>query len=257
MIGTQHNQQLSHLSIALRATRRAHRAELQLERFAEDVRSTFNSDKKRSAELFEALEELEHTYHATVQALASAVEAKDSYTGGHIQRVCHYGMAMMKVVAPKLIDDRQFQFGFLLHDIGKLAVPDAILRKTGPLDEMEWALMRQHSENGRRILEGIPFLEGATEIVHAHHERWDGKGYPRGLKGEDIPLGARLFPVADAFDAMTSSRPYREAGSTDAALQELARGSGTQFWPEAVKAFSSIPLAEIESIRTSNGGECT
>lgn len=241
----------SHQTELREAQEAAHRAGLQLERFAFDIKATFNAEKLRATELADALGELQHTYRATVQSLAVAVEAKDSYTGGHIFRVTQYGLAMMSLIAPDQAQDTQFEYGFLLHDIGKLAVPDAILGKEGGLDDDEWVLMRSHAETGRRILEGIPFLSSATEIVHAHHERWDGKGYPRGLKGEQIPLGARVFPVADSFDAMTSTRPYRKAMPTEVALDELIKGSGTQFWPEAVQAFMSLPLTDIEAIRAS------
>jgi HD-GYP domain-containing protein (c-di-GMP phosphodiesterase class II) len=136
-----------------------------------------------------------------------------------------------------------------LHDVGKLSVPDVVLTKAGPLTEGEWELMRQHPESGRSILADIPFLAGAREIVHAHHERWDGTGYPRGLAGEEIPLGAQIFPLCDAFDAMTSDRPYRKALFTETALGEIRRGAGTQFRPDAVEAFLSLPLDELEVVR--------
>jgi ribonuclease P protein subunit RPR2 len=160
-------------------------------------------------------------------------------------------MAITALVAPEHADDPQFEYGFLLHDVGKLVVPDAVLMKDGPLDELEWAMIRGHPEAGRTILDKIPFLAGANEIVHSHHERWDGTGYPRGLKGEQIPLGARIFPLADVFDAVTTTRPYREALSIEAARLEVRRGSGTQFCPEAVDAFMSIPVEELERVRDS------
>ncbi|HXW39394.1 MAG TPA: HD domain-containing phosphohydrolase, partial [Acidimicrobiales bacterium] len=140
-------------------------------------------------------------------------------------------------------------YGFLLHDVGKLAVPDAILAKSGALTEEEWEQIRAHPASGRTILEGIPFLAGASEIVYCHHERWDGKGFPRGLQGDEIPLGARIFPIADAFDAMTTSRPYRDEMPMDYARREILNGSGTQFWPDAVAAFMSISTDELQSIR--------
>jgi HD-GYP domain-containing protein (c-di-GMP phosphodiesterase class II) len=137
--------------------------------------------------------------------------------------------------------------GSELHDVGKLGVPDAVLKKPGPLDDDEWEQMRRHPTTGRRILEGIPFLTEAKEIVYSHHERWDGKGYPKGLRGDEVVLGGRVFPIADTFDAMTSDRPYRRALSFDRAIDEIARGSGTQFWPDAVEAFLSIPRDELEA----------
>jgi len=218
----------------------------QLEAYARDVRKTFSAEKRRREELARALDELEETYLATVRGLAIAVEAKDEYTAGHLVRVTRYGLAMMRLIAPEEASDPQLEFGFLLHDIGKLGVPDAVLGKDGPLSDEEWELMKRHPVTGARILERIPFLARAKEIVSSHHERWDGRGYPLGLQGEEIFLAARVFPVADAFDAMTSHRPYREAMSIEDALAQLRGGSGTQFWPEAVAAFLSIPMEELE-----------
>lgn len=235
------------LAVALeRQTSEATVLHRQLQAYAVDVRKTFSAEKHRAAELARALEELEQTYLATVRGLAIAVEAKDEYTAGHLVRVTRYGLAMMRLVAPELAIDPQLEYGFLLHDIGKLSVPDAVLGKAGPLSDEEWELMRRHPGTGARILERIPFLAEAKEIVFAHHERWDGKGYPLGLGGEEIPLPARVFPVADAFDAMTSNRPYRPAMSPDQALNELVDGSGRQFWPDAVEAFLSIPAEDLE-----------
>ena len=224
-------------------------AQRQMEAYASDLRGTFIAEKERSSQLAEALLELEQTYLATVRGLAVAVEAKDAYTAGHIVRVTRYGLMMMDLIAPDEARDPQYEYGFLLHDVGKLAVPDAVLGKTGSLTEEEWAVIRLHPETGRRILEGIPFLALAKEIVYAHHERWDGKGYPLGLNGEEIRLGARVFPIADSFDAMTSDRPYRKAMSTHDALAEIRHGSGTQFWPEAVEAFLSVSLDSLEEVR--------
>jgi ribonuclease P protein subunit RPR2 len=221
----------------------------QLDAYAIDLRSTYLAERDRSVELASALNELSQTYESTVRGLAIAVEAKDEYTGGHLQRVSRYGMAITAVVAPEHANDPQFEYGFLLHDVGKLVVPDAILMKEGPLNEREWAMIRGHPEAGRTILDNIPFLAGANEIVHAHHERWDGKGYPKSLRGDEIPLGARIFALADAFDAMTTSRPYREAMSIREAQSEIERGSGSQFWPDAVDAFMNIAIEELETVR--------
>ncbi len=220
----------------------------QMEAFARDVRATFAAEKDRAHQLAEALEELQKTYLATVKGLAVAVEAKDEYTAGHLQRVTRYGLAMMRIVAPDEANDPQYEYGFLLHDVGKMAVPDAVLKKEGPLTEDEWVVMRTHAEVGGRILHDIPFLVQAREIVCAHHERWDGKGYPHGLKGEEIPLGARVFAIADAFDAMRSDRPYRTALPTEVAIAELEKGSGSQFWPAGIAAFLRIPLPELEAL---------
>ncbi len=219
----------------------------QLEAYAKDVREAYGEEKRRAEQLAAALAELELTYLATVRGLAIAVEAKDEYTAGHLARVTRYGVMLLQVVAPDCLADPQFEYGFLLHDIGKLCVPDAVLRKAGPLTDEEWAVMRQHPDTGRRILEGIPFLRAASEIVHSHHERWDGRGYPLGLGGNDIPFGARIFPLADAFDAMTSNRPYRRAMPMEAALAEINRGTGAQFWPDAVEALLGLPGDELEA----------
>lgn len=220
----------------------------QLAVYALDIKSTYDAEKSRAEELASALDELRRTYYATVKGLSVAVEAKDDYTAGHLARVRQYGLAMMTRLAPDLLVDHRYEYGFLLHDIGKIGVPDAILRKNGPLNDDEWTLMRLHPEVGVRILTGIPFLKDASEIVHAHHERWNGGGYPRGVKGEEIPLGARVFAVADSFDAMTSNRPYRSAMSIEAAIRELEAGSGSQFWPPAVETFLSVPVEEIQEI---------
>jgi cyclic di-GMP phosphodiesterase len=220
----------------------------QMEAYARDVRQTFAAEREKADALSNALSELEQTYLATVRGLAVAVEAKDAYTAGHIVRVTKYGLMMMDVVAPHLSEDRQFEYGFLLHDIGKLAVPDAVLGKPGKLTDEEWKSMRLHPETGRHILEEIPFLTEAREIVFAHHERWDGNGYPMKLRGEEIPLGARVFPISDSFDAMTSNRPYRGAMQVEDAVEEIRNGSGTQYWPAAVEAFMSIPSEALETV---------
>lgn len=221
----------------------------QLDAYAIDFRSTYRAERERAQQLTGALTELEATYLATVQGLAIAVEAKDAYTGGHLQRVTAYGMMLMRLIAPEHADDAQFEYGFLLHDIGKLTVPDVVLGKAGPLTPEEWEVIRDHPAQGCSILSGIPFLAGAREIVMAHHEHWDGSGYPRGLVGEEIPLGAQIFPLCDAFDAMTSDRPYRRAMSTVDARAVVAAGSGSQFWPTAVEVFLDIPLDELDHIR--------
>ena len=224
-------------------------AQAQLQAYAHDVRETFTAEKQRAAELAIALAELRQTYLATVQGLAVAVEAKDALTAGHIARVTGYGLALLRVVLPHEVDDPEYEYGFLLHDIGKLSVPDAILGKQGPLTDDEWVIMRLHPESGRRILEGIPFLAKAKDLVFTHHERWDGKGYPRGLGGEDIPVASRLFPIVDSYDAMTSDRPYRKGMPVAEAFREVAAGSGSQFWPDAAAAFLSLTMDDLEAIR--------
>ncbi len=226
----------------------ARRSQDQLAAYAHDIRFTFKAEKERANQLAAALGELEASYLATVNGLAAAVEAKDEYTLGHLVRVKRYGLAMVTSITGETQPARHYEEGFLLHDIGKLAIPDGILKKTGSLDDQESKIMRTHVDIGYRILKNIPFLAEAREIVLGHHERWDGRGYPVGVEGESIPLGARLFPVADSFDAMTSDRPYRRAMPIDDAFAELEKGAGGQFWPEAVEAFMSLPRDEVEDI---------
>ena len=226
----------------------------QLDAFAVDFRSTYEAERDRSRQLCDALAELGRTYKATVRTLAMAVEAKDECTGDHIYRVSRYGMLLTSLVAPEHAEDPQFEYGFLLHDVGKLKVPDEVLNKAGPLTEADWEVMRAHPGEGRSILEGVDFLEVAREIVYCHHERWDGKGYPQGLREMEIPLGARIFPLCDAFDAMTNDRPYRKAMPVQDALEQVRGGSGTQFWDQAVEAFLSIPVPELEAVI--GRGEC-
>jgi HD-GYP domain-containing protein (c-di-GMP phosphodiesterase class II) len=229
-------------------------AQTQLEAYARDVRELFAAEKQRSQELQAALGEVRRTYLATVRGLAAAVEAKDEYTAGHLVRVTRYGMSMLSEIDRESRGDPSYEYGFLLHDVGKLGIPDRILAKDGPLTGEEWSQMRRHPEIGVRILAGIPFLEGACAIVSAHHERWDGTGYPHGLRGENIPMGARLFAVADAFDAMTTNRPYRCALPIEAAIGELRLRSGSQFWPDAVDALLSLPREMLEETTHSGNG---
>ena len=195
-----------------------------------------------------ALVERERTYDTTLQALANALDVRDSETGGHSERVLHY----MELITRELGiggDDAAFlRRGALLHDIGKIGVPDNILRKPAALSDAEWATMRKHPEFGARIIADIPFLKDVSKIVRHHHERWDGKGYPDGLAGEDIPLGARIFTVADSFDAMTSDRPYRRGMSVAAACAEIARCRGTQFDPSVADAFLRIPQERLTDV---------
>jgi ribonuclease P protein subunit RPR2 len=188
------------------------------------------------------------SYGVTVEALATAIEAKDLTTGGHIERVRRLGLLLANEIVPREARDPQMAYGFLLHDIGKLAVPDAILRAPGRLSEEQWALMRHHPEEGVRMLSHVPFLDKALDVVRHHHERWDGGGYPAGLKGEEIPLWARIFSVVDALDAMTAERPYRSARSYEAALEEIRRHSGTQFDPAVVEALERLDPAAVEPL---------
>src|SRR6201994_2498282 len=187
-----------------RREREAADKELQLQRYAADLRETFKQERARA-------QELRRSYMATVRALSNAVEARDAYTGKHAERVAAYGLEIARKFRQELILTPELQFGFLLHDIGKVAVPDAILYKPEALTDEERALMEQHPLIGAEIVGGVEFLSGAVDVVRSHHERWDGTGYPDGLAGEEIPLAARVFAVADVFDALTTDRPYRPA----------------------------------------------
>ncbi|HZC29215.1 MAG TPA: HD domain-containing phosphohydrolase [Gaiellaceae bacterium] len=183
---------------------------------------------------------LQHAYRQTVVALADALEAKDPHTGRHAQRVQHYALVLTEAVDPTLLEDASLEYGFVLHDIGKLAVPNQTLAKEGPLSSAEWEQIRAHPQLGADILNDVTLLQGGgIDVVRHHHERWDGAGYPDGLAGDDIPIGARIFALADALDAMTSDRPYRRALAWDGALDEILGGTGGQFDPQVVKAFSS------------------
>jgi putative nucleotidyltransferase with HDIG domain len=188
------------------------------------------------------LEKLYMNYRATLRALAAALEARDVETKGHSDRVVAYCLRLGKQLG---LNDRELitlEHGALLHDIGKIGVPDAILLKRSALTEDEWNYMRRHVEYGSQILRGIDFLEGASRIVAQHHERFDGSGYPSRLDGELICQGARIFAVADAVDAITSDRPYRKARPFEAAADELIRCAGTHFDPDIVKAFTTVPI---------------
>jgi putative nucleotidyltransferase with HDIG domain len=216
--------------------------EQQLERYAADLRETFKQERARA-------QQLSDSYMATVRALANAVEARDAYTGKHAERVAAYALEIARTMGSRLADDPQSEFGFLLHDIGKLAVPDHILFKPEPLDEEERTAIERHPVLGCEILDGIDFLGDAKAVVRSHHERWDGGGYPDGLAGEDIPLVARVFAVADTLDALTTDRPYRRGESLAHAREVINAGAGTQFDPAVVEAFRTVPEATIERIR--------
>ena len=193
---------------------------------------------------------LEETYRSTLEALGSAIDTRDLGTQAHSRRVRGYSLTIAR--AHGMSSDaelRTLEHGVLLHDIGKIGIPDAILLKPGPLTPAEWKVMRTHPEIGRQLVEQIPFLRPAVPIVYHHHERWDGTGYPQGLKGEAIPLGARVFAVADAFDAMTFDRPYSRAIEFEAARAEIQRSAGTHFDPAVVKSFMGVPLGTLEEIR--------
>jgi HD-GYP domain-containing protein (c-di-GMP phosphodiesterase class II) len=188
----------------------------------------------------------ERSYRATVTALANAVEARDRYTGQHAERVAAYGMEIIRQVDSDLAEDPTTEFGFLLHDVGKVGIADAILLKDGPLSGQERTLMQRHPVIGETIVRG--FLGDGTAVVRSHHERWDGKGYPDGLGEEEIPLAARVFAVADVLDALTSNRPYRSASAVSEARAMILAQTGRHFDPQAVEAFQGIPDERFATI---------
>lgn len=195
------------------------------------------------------LRELEDTYRATLEALGSALDTRDVGTETHSRRVHGYSLTIARAHGVPTSEIKDIEQGVLLHDIGKIGIPDAILLKPGPLTPEEWRIMRTHPELGRRVIERIPFLKGAVPIVYHHHEKWDGTGYPVGLQGAAIPLGARIFAAADALDAMTFDRPYSKAVPFEAARQEIERCAGAHFDPDIVRTFLSIPQGVFDEIR--------
>ena len=205
--------------------------------------------RRMNADLQQANLELKKSYDITLEALGDALDLKDAETEGHSKRVTAFTIEIARAMGIRGEDLRIIARGAFLHDIGKMAIPDQVLRKPGPLNEQELLIMREHCLRGYQMVSKIPFLTDAAEIVYAHQERWDGTGYPRALRGEEIPLGARIFAIADTLDAMTSDRPYRAAQSYQAAREEIERWSGRQFDPAIVAVFLGMPENIWESIR--------
>jgi ribonuclease P protein subunit RPR2 len=220
--------------------------------FARELGDLYRLERARSAELEKALGSLQRTYLDTMKSLARVVEAKDRTTRGHLDRTQAYGIALARKIDPALVETPTLGYGFFLHDIGKVGVPENILCKEGPLTPEEWDVMREHPMVGADIVAPMGFLAETVTLIKHHHERFDGTGYPDGLEGEQIPLSARIFSVADAFDAMTSDRPYRDSMGIDRALGEIRGGSGTQFDPEIVRAFVEMiedrPNSDLASV---------
>ena len=204
--------------------------------------------EQRTAELDRALNSLEGAYRSTLKALTAALETRDSETHGHSERVVSYSLRLGREYGLNSEEMKALEFGSLLHDIGKIGVPDSILRKPAKLTEEEWVRMREHPLHGQQILRGIEFLQGAARVVAQHHEKWDGTGYPLGLNSEEIDINARIFAVADAFDAITSDRVYRRGKSYEAAAQELDDWAGRQFDPKVVEAFHRVPKEDWEEL---------
>ena len=204
--------------------------------------------EQRTAELDHTLNSLEDAYRSTLKALTAALETRDLETHGHSERVVSYSLRLGREYGLDAARMKALEFGSLLHDIGKIGVPDLILRKPAKLTEEEWVLMREHPTHGQQILRGIEFLEGAARVVAQHHEKWDGSGYPLGLQDEEIDLCARIFSVADAFDAMTSDRVYRKGKPYHDAATELDEWAGKQFDPKVVEAFHRVPQGDWDEL---------
>jgi putative nucleotidyltransferase with HDIG domain len=221
------------------------RDELARQRYRKSLQRTV---REKTSELQRALVEVEAAYNSTLYALVAALDAREHETGDHSQRVVRYTLALADRIGVPQVQRPDIARGALLHDIGKIGVPDAILLKPGPLTPAEWEDMRRHPQIGWTMIRSIGFLRVPAEIVLSHQERWDGSGYPRGLRSDAIPLGARIFAVADCLDAMTSDRPYRKSLGFPAALAEITRCGGTQFDPQVVRALNAIGQAGLEAI---------
>jgi response regulator RpfG family c-di-GMP phosphodiesterase len=229
----------------VRAVERAlsrRRLELARQRYQ---RSLEQRVREKTAELSAALREIETAYANTLNALVAALDAREHETSDHSQRVVRYTLAIARRLGFPDAEIPSLTRGALLHDIGKIGVPDAILLKPGKLTQEEWVEMRRHPQTGFTILEPIAFLAGPAEIVLAHQERIDGGGYPRGLVGDAIPMGARIFSIADTFDAITSNRPYRRGATVEAAREEIRRCAGAQFDTACAEAFLAMSTDEL------------
>ncbi|MGH2948985.1 MAG: HD-GYP domain-containing protein [Solirubrobacteraceae bacterium] len=225
-----------------RTERDASARQHQLERYAADLREVFKQERARAQELRES-------YKATVRALSNAVEARDAYTGKHAERVTAYGIALAHATGLDTDHRPGIEFGFLLHDVGKVAVPDAVLFKKSALSDDEFSLIAQHPVIGSEILRDVDFLGEGKLVVRYHHERWDGRGYPDRLSRDEIPLPARVFAVADALDALTTDRPYRRAAGFEFAREEIRSSAGTHFDPTVVAAYDTISDETFAELR--------
>lgn len=217
------------------------RTKSQLMVFAREISSVYQREREKARRLGEINEELRADYISIVETLAMVVEAKDRYTRDHLERCREYGTTLANLIDESLVTP-EVQYGFLLHDVGKIGVPEAILLKDGPLSDDERKIMEQHPLIGVQLVEPMRRIldHRALEVIRHHHERFDGTGYPDGLAGDDIPMSARIFSVVDAFDAMTTDRPYRAALSIAEAHERLVAGAGTQFDPRVISAFAEL-----------------
>ena len=223
--------QIEELSKNLKATQQ------QLLSYSQQLSGMYAREKQRTEQLEETLNELERTFIKTLAALSRMVDIKDAYTSNHTDRVSFYAIEIAKKLNPELLNDRNFKYSLLLHDIGKIGITEEILGKVGKLSDEELHILRAHSEKSVEILKDVEYLAPALNAIRSHHERWDGKGYPDGLKAEEIPLSARIIAVADSFDAMTTDRPYRKGLSLEIARGEIESHAGDQFDPEVVRCF--------------------
>jgi response regulator RpfG family c-di-GMP phosphodiesterase len=205
--------------------------------YAQELSAKLAQERLRGRQLEETIEEMEQTYLETIAALAKAADVKDAYSLGHTDRVTHYARCIARVLNPNLLEQRDFKYSLLLHDLGKIGIAEELLKKAGRLTDDEWETLKSHTELSVQLISSVKFLAPALASVRSHHERWDGKGYPDGLAGEDIPLPARIIALADAFEAMTSDRPYRAGLSFEDARKEIETQAGRQFDPQVVKAF--------------------
>ncbi len=207
--------------------------EAQLLSYARDLRTIYQAERERR-------QELERAYRATLTALSRALDMRDTETEEHSERVIRYTMCIARAMGLSRKELEAIQWGAMLHDVGKIGIPDAILRKPGPLNEEEWAIMRRHPRLGYTMLQDVDFLAPSLPVVLYHHEKWDGSGYPEGLERDSIPLAARIFAIADAFDAITSWRPYKRPQSPDLARRIIERDAGSHFDPQVVEAFLRV-----------------
>jgi HD-GYP domain-containing protein (c-di-GMP phosphodiesterase class II) len=212
--------------------------------FARELSEMYHLERERSRELEGVLRHVQETYLATMKTLAQVVEAKDRTTRGHLDRAHSLGVELARRIDPELAERPEVGYGFFLHDIGKVGIPEDILCKNGALSDPEWSVMREHPTIGAQIVAPIQFLGDAVQVIRHHHERFDGTGYPSQMRGEEIPLAARVFAVADSYDAMTSDRPYRDAMPKERALEEISAGSGSQFDPDVVEVFLDLAREE-------------
>ena len=212
----------------------------QLQIYAREIQEHFRQERRLRQDLEAAHQAVFEGCRLHIRSLAATIEARNPYTGGHVDRVRDYGVQLARRLKLSEEEVENFKCAAELHDLGKLSIPDSILLKPGPLAPPEWAEMRRHPERGEEMVQHIPFLKGALPIIRGHHERHDGNGYPDGLMAEATPLGARILAVVDAYDAMTTDRPYRLALTHQEALKRLREGAGSQWDPTLVGVFLEI-----------------